>query len=64
MYAAGAALAAVGLLYLNARRGKGGRAEASGLSGSMLPAPAASTLPGNVAVPRSRMAYDIYGRKS
>jgi glyoxylase-like metal-dependent hydrolase (beta-lactamase superfamily II) len=64
MYAAGAALAAVGLLFLNARRGKGSRAEASGLSGSMMPAPTAGTLRRGEAVPRSRMAYDIYGRRT
>lgn len=63
MYAAGAALAAAGLLFLHSRRQKESRAEGSGLSGEMLPAPSASTLPRGKAVPRERMAYDIYGRK-
>ena len=62
MYAAGIAIAATGLLLVNSRR-KGSRAAASGVSGGMLPAPTASTLPRGKAVPKDRMAFDIFGRR-
>jgi glyoxylase-like metal-dependent hydrolase (beta-lactamase superfamily II) len=63
MYAAGAALAAAGLLLLNSRRTKGNRVEASGLSGSMMPAPTARTPATVRAAARSRMSGDIFGQK-
>lgn len=64
MYAAGAALAAAGLLMLSARRGsQSSRAEESAMGQATMPAPTASTLAPGQGVPRPRLAFDIYGRK-
>jgi glyoxylase-like metal-dependent hydrolase (beta-lactamase superfamily II) len=63
VYAAGAALAAAGLMLLGSRRRGADRASASGLMSGSLPAPDASTIPSGEPVPVRRMVYDIYGRK-